>query len=118
MNQRLYQHFGRFIVFSVTVIAPRAGHGVARLPNDKLTRFGMCQPLARQILLGCENVLFDVGAVVDENVGLKLSYRFDELFGFPFVSPLARRYAGMTLFKRRILLHRKVKPQNIDLAIV
>src|SRR5579884_2115840 len=90
----------------VAVVAPGAGEGLARLPDDRLT--GHMHPAPRHELLGGLDILIDLQAVVDEDAGLERAHQLDELLTLPLVLALTgHAVAGA---------HGEVVPEDVDFA--
>lgn len=87
VDQHLNEHFGGFPCAFVAIISPRSRKSLAGFPNYEFSRFGMFQPGHGLVLFGRPDILFDFGAVVNDNVGADTARRFDQFFRFPGVFP-------------------------------
>ena len=115
IDQHLNEHFGRFPGAFVAIISPRSRKSLAGFPCHEFARLGVFQPRHGLVLFGRPDILFDFGAVVDDDVGADAARRFDQFLRFPrvFSFSLHPFFCPSGLFGVR-----KIEPENVDFSVV
>ena len=93
-HQIAHNRFRRFPIVICALVAPTVVHGHARFPRLRIRL---------NVLFGSSEVFDNAGAVIDQNVRLKLAHHFVHLFGLP------------TFGRQRPV---DVIPENVQLAVV
>ena len=76
----------------------------------------MTEPVGWLELLWCPDVLFDLGAVINDDFRLDASCQSNQFFGFPIIFALAAQPSFVAFAVT--LAVREVKPHDVDFAVV